>query len=116
MPSLPSFADIINELADSIHDIALDHGFWESNRTIGESISLIHSELSEWLEAARHRTCSLNRMDEHCPEFSNEEIEAADAIIRILDLAAKEQYKIGEALMAKIEFNKSRPYKHGEKQ
>ena len=112
IPKLPE--QVIDDLAKEIHQCAVDHGFWQSNRTIGESISLIHSELSEWLEAARHRDLEQTQ-DEHCPAFSNEEIEAADAIIRILDLCRKEEYRIGEALVAKMRYNKSRPYKHGKR-
>ena len=38
-----------NHQSATIHSIAVDHGFWDSNRSDGEIIALIHSELSEAL-------------------------------------------------------------------
>ena len=51
--------------------------------------------------------------DQHLPNFSSGEIEAADCIIRILDTCAKRNYRIGQALYQKMQYNKQRPYKHG---
>lgn len=74
------------------------------------AIARMHSELSEWLEAIRKNK---RQADEHCPTFLSAEIEAADVIIRVLDMCGKRGYRIGEAVVAKMEFNASRPYKHG---
>lgn len=103
-----STALILNELADEVHDNSVKHGFWEGPLNFGEKIALMHSELSEALEALRHP-----KQDSNCPEFTNEVIELADCIIRILDYCGYQQYPIGEALFAKHEYNKTRPYKHG---
>jgi NTP pyrophosphatase (non-canonical NTP hydrolase) len=102
---------MINNLANEIHQYAVDKGFWEHERNDGECIALMHSELSEALEALRHG----NPQDEHCPEFTNAEIELADCIIRILDTCAAWRFDIEGAIIAKIEFNKTRPHKHNKK-
>jgi NTP pyrophosphatase (non-canonical NTP hydrolase) len=71
----------------------------------------MHSELSEALEAIRHG----NPPDDKIPAFSGLEAELADVIIRIMDTAAHKQLRIGEAIIEKIRFNRTRPYRHGGK-
>ena len=102
-------AACLNDVADICHRIALDHGFWQDSQNFGEKIALIHTELSECLEAMRHG----DGPDEHLPHHRNAEIELADAVIRIFDLAAHEHMDIGSAIIEKMRFNMSRPFKHG---
>jgi hypothetical protein len=104
---------LINLLDSLSYDIFEDmktKGFEITNK--GEAIALMHSELSEALEATRQKE---PKMDEHCPEFENELIELCDCTIRILHYVARFGYnhKFGKALFAKIEYNKTRPHKHG---
>jgi NTP pyrophosphatase (non-canonical NTP hydrolase) len=100
----------LDQLAHRCHLQSKEKGFWPEDllRNKGEMIALIHSELSECLEAVRKPA-----MDEHCPEHTSEAIEMADAIIRILDYCAGHGIDLGPAFEAKMEFNRSRPYKHG---
>ena len=106
------FIGSFNKYARHIRDWADGKGFWdERNRNVGEIIALIHSELSECLESERHG----NPPDEHCPEFGNTEIELADCVIRIMDFAAHRGLPLGEAIVAKMKYNHTRPHKHGKK-
>ncbi|MCK5611122.1 hypothetical protein KAR91_55125 [Candidatus Pacearchaeota archaeon] len=97
--------------AVAVNDIAVEKGWWKGDRNEGEIIALIHSELSEGLEALRHG----NPPSNHIPEFSGIEEEFADVVIRIMDMQIAKGWRIGEAIAAKIAFNRNRPYKHGGK-
>jgi len=98
---------ILNKLGKEFNDNAVAHGFWE-NPNKGERIALMHSELSEALEAVRKPG-----PDDKCPEFSAEVVELADAVIRILDYCEYYGLPIGDAVLAKHTYNVKRPYKHG---
>ena len=75
-------------------------------RELGEVVALIHSELSEALEAHRR-----NLMDDKLPDRSGIEVEFVDCIIRILDTAAAMVLDVPGAVIAKNRLNKERAAK-----
>ena len=109
------FVKCIQSIQKEVNDIAHSKGWWDLDNSIGrnrgEIIALCHSELSECLEGMRHG----NPQSEHIPEFTAIEEEAADVCIRLFDWMQEDGYRLGEAILAKIEFNKGREYKHGGK-
>ena len=105
------FITAFNELAVHAHANAKSKGFWDVNRNDGEMIALMHSELSEALEAIRHG----NPPDDHIPEFLGTEAELADCIIRIFDISQARGWRVAEAVVAKMMYNRTRPHMHGKK-
>lgn len=106
-----AFVTAFKEKAKEINDTAREKGWWDKERNDGEMIALMHSELSEALEALRHG----NQPDSHIPAFTGVEAEMADVIIRIMDFGEARGHRIAEAIEAKIAYNKTRPHKHGGK-
>ena len=66
-------------------------------------IALCHSELSEALEGDRK-----DQMDDHLPNRKMAEVELADAVIRIFDLAGAMGYDLGGAIAEKLAYNAKR--------
>jgi len=71
--------------------------------TFSNKLLLIVTEISEACEGDR-----TGIMDKHCPEFENRTVELADALLRILDLAAGYELPLGAAVVAKMKFNADR--------
>jgi hypothetical protein len=72
-------------------------------RNFGEVIALMHSELSEALEAHRK-----NLMDDKLPTRNGMEVEFADCIIRILDTCGALNLDIAGAFIEKNRYNQVR--------
>lgn len=123
--TLTSYSQVFDELADEISEIAVQKGFWDypgvgEDGIIPLKIALVHTEVSEALEAHRefYEGEEANSYTGMTPkqeqDFSEE---CADAVIRLLDiigyLGLGEDF--GDIMIAKIEKNRGRPFRHGKR-
>ena len=127
-----NYVSLFNRTSREVYERAINKGWWDDRKRLANAaertgghelqsfavatiqsslIALINSELSETLEAIRHR----NPPDDKIPEFSGLEAELADTVIRIHDIAGAYDLRLGEAIEAKMAFNQTREHKHGGK-
>lgn len=120
---------MINQLAQDIHENAKAKGFYPegSVRNMGEMLCLVHSEVSEAMEADRKdhfcqgdikELLQLREQSEFLQAFEKQvkgsfEDELADIAIRVMDIAAYKGIDLQAHIEAKAHYNKTRPFKHG---
>ena len=95
--------DSIADIAKKVHKNAVEHGWWDKERLVPELLCLIHSEVSEALEA--YRNSNIEGMAE----------ELADIVIRVFDMAEGMGIDIQTEIIEKHMINKKRTYRHGGK-
>lgn len=110
----------LNRWADEVHATAVQKGWYESTRTPGELLALIHSEVSEALEEFRNGKPYLYYSEQgggQRPKPEGWGVELIDAVIRILDMirALEPSADIDAVKRAKMSFNATRPHRHGGK-
>ena len=91
------------DLQKEAHAIAKEKGWWDEERTFGDLIALVHSELSEALEAYREHGDVKQHLDYRWapygrPSLKGVPYELADVVIRVADMA--EWY--GETIASRI--------------
>ena len=101
----------LDALAAILHETAIEKGFWDSPKNfdvLGNKLALVHSEVTEILEAIRKDKGSREIVEE-----------MADVLIRLLDVYAAlkkmgtVQDSLDEILDFKVDKNRGRPRLHG---
>lgn len=118
---LPYDAQVAGQiLQHACHGAAVKAGWWTNTGTdltavcrtetllgkalVAQKLCLVHSEVSEAMEGHRK-----NLMDDKLPHREMCEVELADAVIRIFDLAGARGYDLGAAIAEKMAYNAHRP-------
>lgn len=103
-------AEGLRLLIAELHRRNVEAGWWtdlntglRKNRNVGEMIMLVVTELAEAMEGHRK-----SLMDDHLPNRKMIEVEFADAIIRLCDIAGGLELDVPGALVEKAEYNAHR--------
>lgn len=111
---MKSDSPTLDELKSEIEEWAKEKGWWSpAGRNPLELLMLITTELAECAEAYRNGNPSCEKPGSEY--YSQAEEELADVIIRVLHMAAEFNMDISGAVLAKMEYNRTRPIRHGGK-
>lgn len=117
---------MINELVQAAHTNAVNKGWWDEDRSFGEIIALIHSEVSEALEEFRNGRNPTEVWYEHEGQEYAVQVddsykpcgipsELADIVIRVMDACGRYGIDLEQAIQEKMAYNATRPQRHGGK-
>lgn len=113
---------LLKTIAQHVHKDNVERGFYDQPRELGTLLMLIVSELSEALEADRKNfhvdvgniPVNIFNPDSFKAKIKDSfEDEIADAFIRLFDLVGYMDINIDAHIAAKLNYNKTRGYKHG---
>jgi len=99
-----------SEIQRMVHETAKSKGWYDSGRTATEFLLLFHTEISEATEALRKAPSGIlyRNLQNFCEEL-------ADLVIRVMDFCEYTEIDLEHCILLKDEYNKSRSYRHGNK-
>jgi len=107
----------LNEMKAEVVEFEKSKGWVPNDNQFGTSLALLHSEISEALEAYREGDWGSIRWSDDKPEGVDSEL--ADVFIRLLSTWAQFIDPLGADLESMFElkmyYNRTRPFRHGGK-
>lgn len=110
-----------------VFEVNQTNGWFESDRTVGDDIALLHSEVSEMLEAYREHglrdatgivaadITGVSKPGDRIAKPEGFGSECADVLVRLLDTCQRRGVDLAAEFERKLAYNKQRGYRHGGK-
>lgn len=109
---MTKFCESFHKIESIVNERSNREG-WDFNsenlESVASKLALMHSEISEALESLREG----DPVSDKIPEFTGMEEEFADLIMRLMHISHKRNLRVPEAIFAKLNYNLTRPHKHG---
>lgn len=118
----------LGDAQDRVYAVNEANGWFEDDRTVGDDIALLHSEVSEMLEAFRDGGLGDQTRDVAVADFGTGAggiivvpkpegfgSEAADVLIRLLDTCKRRGVDLAFEFERKLAYNGTRGHRHGGK-
>lgn len=122
MEPLERAAADIDALSDEVAKISEQNGFWDAEGLgdlglMATKLALIADEVCEAIRVHRDNYDGDVRPHSTMTDAQEEEFveELADIVIRTLDIAGHYGFRLGDTVVAKVEKNRNRPYRHGKR-
>lgn len=123
----------LKQMMAEVREVNEANGWFDEDRRPAEGLALLHSEVSEWLEALRSwgtadatpeptsarppigETMAEQkiRLAGRTPKPEGAGSEAADVLIRLLDECDRQGIDLEAEYVRKIAYNRTRSYRHG---